>query len=937
MPRFVRFILFVALLGGAATAAHAQYPFGKNKVIYKGRDWRVLQTEHVDIYHYAPDSTLIMYLAPMVEETFQEYSATFRLEFSHRLPFVFYATHYDFQQTNILPSLISEYTGGFTDLMKGRIAVPANGSYASLRHVARHEMVHAFMLEKIHRVMDDRGKFTYGQPPLWFTEGMAEYMADSPQTPQGEMFVRDALLSNHLYHLDEIWRIEGSYMMYKHGEALLNYIGTNYGKDAVVRMLENWWTAPDFSSVMRNTIGIDMFELDDEFQKYVRRRYYPTMLDHRFASDLGKQLTPDGSFYNHAVATIAHDGGVDICALSARDGRVVVCSGPVMDNGDWHPDVLAKGGRSGRMESIPAFRSKIEAHGDTLLFVAKNNARDRLFLWSRKHNKEIKSFRFDGLTMLQSPTLSGDGQRIVFSAIEARGRMDLYLVHLKDGKLERLTEDGFSEEDPDYHPHDEVVLFTSDRGGGEDLNRTHIYEMVIPTREIIPVEGGPFADSGPEWSPDGKSFLFISDRDGTPDVYLHRPDGVLRQTNVATGCSTPAFLPDGANFLASVYERGEFHTYQFPLRNPEPGVHTLRAPAAPDTLNIPWSRASSDSTSFVTRPYNTKFGIDFVGAGVAIDPSAGDVGNGGQMVLTDILGNHQINIIFGTTTDEFDRILDDYNAAVSYTNLSHHLNYSISGFHLTSFTDRLTFNNREKRTGGAFAVSYPLSKFDRIEASTVLREIEKINPATEAGLRERKSFAGSVYLSAVRDNTLWTFGGPLLGWRFYVTGGPTVDFQGRGFDSSLLQFDIRRYIKLGPRVAFAMRYVNRNAWGGDDLLFYLGGPWTLRGYPYNEFFGRTTHLFNAELRFPLIDGLRIGLPFGPIEFPMFRGALFADAGKATRNTFSIFDTEWLGTLGAGIELNLGFAPVLRVNFTWPTDFDKIQSGTVFELFIGYNY
>jgi len=126
MPRFVRFILFVALLGGAATAAHAQYPFGKNKVIYKGRDWRVLQTEHVDIYHYAPDSTLIMYLAPMVEETFQEYSATFRLEFSHRLPFVFYATHYDFQQTNILPSLISEYTGGFTDLMKGRIAVPAN-------------------------------------------------------------------------------------------------------------------------------------------------------------------------------------------------------------------------------------------------------------------------------------------------------------------------------------------------------------------------------------------------------------------------------------------------------------------------------------------------------------------------------------------------------------------------------------------------------------------------------------------------------------------------------------------------------------------------------------------------------------------------------------------------------------------------------------------
>ena len=184
----------VAIAVCLAGSAHAQYPFGKNKVIYQGRDWRVLETEHVDIYHYAPDSTLILYLAPLVEETFLEYSKTFRVEFRRRLPFVFYATHYDFQQTNILPVLISEYTGGFTDLMKGRIAVPANGSYSNLRHVVRHEMVHAFMLEKLQVDMHDEGKYTYSQPPLWFVEGMAEYFADSPQNAQGEMFVRDALL-----------------------------------------------------------------------------------------------------------------------------------------------------------------------------------------------------------------------------------------------------------------------------------------------------------------------------------------------------------------------------------------------------------------------------------------------------------------------------------------------------------------------------------------------------------------------------------------------------------------------------------------------------------------------------------------------------------------------------------------------------------------------
>jgi outer membrane protein assembly factor BamA len=192
----------------------------------------------------------------------------------------------------------------------------------------------------------------------------------------------------------------------------------------------------------------------------------------------------------------------------------------------------------------------------------------------------------------------------------------------------------------------------------------------------------------------------------------------------------------------------------------------------------------------------------------------------------------------------------------------------------------------------------------------------------------------------VRDNTLWTFGGPLLGWRFYVTGGPTLDFRGprlRQHSAAIRRPSLRRSWPTAP--PSRARYVNRNAWGGDDLLFYMGGPWTLRGYPYNEFFGRTMHLFNTELRFPLLDGLRIAFPFGPVEFPMFRGALFFDAGRVTRNQFDIFDTEWLGSFGIGTELNIGFAPIIRVNFTWPYDFDtnRIDSDSVFELFIGYNY
>lgn len=941
-------LALVAIAVCLAGSAEAQYPFGRNKVIYQGKDWRVLETPHVDLYHYAADSTLMLYLAPLVEETFVEFAETFRLDFRRRLPFVFYATHYDFQQTNILPVLISEYTGGFTDLMKGRIAVPFNGSYANLRHVVRHEMVHAFMLEKLQVTMHDMGKYSFGHPPLWFVEGMAEYFAHAPQNAQGEMFVRDALMNGRLYDLDEIWRIEGSYMMYKQGEAVINFIATNFGSDAVIRILESWWTAPEFTMVLANTIDMDLYELNDAFVKYMKRKHYPAILTGQFASDQGLQLTPPRSFHSRPAAGFVGPEKV-VYSLTGKDGVVVVTRGrgsqrthPAKPGSHgvsgladmpWQEDIIVKGGRSRDLESLPAFRSKMEALGDTLVFVSKSNARDRIYFWSARERKEIAHFEFESLAIIQSPSLSGDRTKMVFSAIDTRGVMDLYLVHLADGRLERLTSDGFSEDDPDYHPYDDVILFASDRGAGQSKDRTHIYRMDLETREITALEGGEYGDANPEWSPDGRSFLFASDRDGASNIYMRTGDVVTQQTQVLTGVTAPSFFPDGKSFVAVVYEGGEFQLYDFPIRQTRPVPASAHPP---DDLVVPWTRADMADSSFVIKPYETRFSIDFIGAGVAIDPEAGDVGNGGQLIMTDVLGNHQLSFVFGTTTEEFDNFWDDFNAAIAYLNLAHRVNYSLSVFHLNTYSDLRVLSQREKRVGGAFGVSYPFDKFQRIESSIVLRQIRRTDFLSLFD-EENQSFTGSLFMSYVRDNTLWTIGGPLTGWRFYVTGGQTVDFQDRGFDNTLVQLDVRRYIKLSSRVAFAVRYLTRRAWGGDEQVFYLGGPWTLRGYPYNEFFGKTIQLVNTELRFPLLDGLRIVLPFGPIEFPMFRGALFFDAGMTDRNQFEILDTEWLGSVGTGIELNLGYAPILRVNFTWPTDFDTISGDTGFELFIGYNY
>ena len=338
--------------------------------------------------------------------------------------------------------------------------------------------------------------------------------------------------------------------------------------------------------------------------------------------------------------------------------------------------------------------------------------------------RKSRILEFDELAILQSPTLSGDGTKMVFSAIETRGRMDLFLVHLATGRLERLTEDGFSEEDPDYHPYDDVVLFTSDRGAGEDTgSHPHLPDGSRRRARSPRSKAATYADANPDWAPDGNSFLFTSDRDGTSNIYLRNGDDVIQQTHVVDGRQRAVVpIPTGRALSPAVYERGEFHLYDFPIRQNAPVLASARPP---DDLVVPWSRADMPDSAFVTKPYETRFSIDFVGAGVAIDPEAGDVGNGGQLVLTDVLGNHQISIVFGTTTEDVQQFLGRFQRGrSSYLNLAHRINYSLSFFHLNTYSDLRLISQREKRVGGAFGISYPLDKFQRIESSLLLREIE---------------------------------------------------------------------------------------------------------------------------------------------------------------------------------------------------------------------
>lgn len=214
----LRFILPALCVAHLASAQ--LYYFGRNKVQYTEFEWKVLKTEHFDIYYYEEMAELAQRGAFFAEESYKMLEQRYNHNIANRIPLIFYSSHLHFQQTNVTPGFIPEGVGGFFEFLKGRVVIPFDGSFHNFRHVIRHELVHVFMHSKINRVLLDHRHSQDKIPPLWFTEGLAEFWSTDWDT-QAEMVIRDAVLNNYIVPVNEMDRIYGSFLMYKEGQKVL--------------------------------------------------------------------------------------------------------------------------------------------------------------------------------------------------------------------------------------------------------------------------------------------------------------------------------------------------------------------------------------------------------------------------------------------------------------------------------------------------------------------------------------------------------------------------------------------------------------------------------------------------------------------------------------------------------------------------------------------
>ncbi len=933
------FFLFLLLVLPLASAVQPQ-AFGKNKVQYRGFDWQVVKTSHFDIYFYEGEEYLADFVSDVAETAYDRLEADFRVELSKNVPIVLYNSHNDFEQTNVITELLEESVGGFTEIFKDRVVLPFNGSYKDLERVTIHELTHALQFD----ILYGRGagalisRVYQIQFPVWFAEGLAQFQSKEWDS-ESDMILRDLTLNDRIIPIQILENVYGSYLVYVEGESILRYINERYGREKIFELFHQLKTQRTMSGAIKATFGFGTSELDRQWQRWLKLRYWAGADEKQSLDHYGKRLTShqeEGSVLN--VTPRLSPDGTKIAYLSDRSGYsdlyiISSLDGSLLKH-------LVKGERSSGFESIHIHRGGIgwSPNGDEVVFIAKSHSQDIVYTMDINSSRVTRRLHFD-LDGVYSPDWSPSGNEICFVGLKD-GASDLYIYDLLEERVRRVTDDRYDERDPIFSPDGSLIAFASDRGDFAG-------EYAIFT--VRSADGSGVAQrslrsesaSSPSWSHDGKLVAFIADLGGTPNLHVVdiSQSTSAQATDVLTGITTAHW--SGTKLVFSGFN--EIGWDLFITKDPLELVdEMLPMEILPSSEESPVLYGQAQEAE----DYGLKFSPDWMIGGVSYSSAYGISGQS-QIALSDVLGNHRINLV----TDLIQSI-EESNFYLAYWYLPRRIDYGCAIFqqkYYYALADGGADIISEREYGTACFARHPFDRFRRVdlELDFYLRErtLYEYSQGLWWATGEERRLVLIPYLSLVYDNSRFGPTGPIDGVRYNITYGKSIPITSDAVRFDVLVGDGRKYYMLGDRHSIALRLVGAYTHGRDAEPFWIGGSENLRGFDDYSLSGDYVGFLNMELRTPFIDQFKLAFPL-PLEIRYLRGVLFMDLGVACDAPKELVLTERgisghrlrdlkMG-FGAGIRLPMSFF-ILKLDFAKNTDLENISRKTYVHFSLGTDF
>lgn len=866
--------------------------FGKNKVRYKNFEWTVIETEHFEIYFSSKIENLANLSAFYAENAYKRLSSSLKMDVSNKIPLVLFASHYDFQQTNIILELIDKGVGGFAEVFKKRIAIPFTGSYKELERVINHELTHIFCYELLYGNLFESiiTNQILPKPPMWFMEGLASYY-EGELSPEGEMVLKDAVLQPNLIPLSELSDFrERPYLAYQQSHSLMDYISKRYGEEVFSIMLRKFAANIQTEKNINTCLGISQEKLEDEWIKSLKEKYWPLVKERKRPQDYGKRIFLSGSNprFSPSGEVIALFSKEDeaIVLIKAEDGKVI--------------KRIKK--RGSEIKDIPPSWS---ADGCNIAFVGREEKNDVIFVYSIIKGKFIKKIALKILDEAKSISFSSLSDKMVVSGIKD-GEPRQFILLLSPNELLPIT---FKMDSQPFWQDNNKILFLREEYGSQSIYLFDIKnereERLLSLPYITYISGI-----------DKERFILI---DGLLDVYLCSSSQriftpILKLT---TGALSASYNPSKNRLVFSSYSEGREDVYIMDINE-----DSLVFQPFPEFSPIVKKEEYVKKTK---KGYEKRFTLDYRAGDLLYDTRQGLVANI-QMAGSDILGNNRFVLRAYNPN-----LLDFSNISMGYLYLAKRPSMAISIFK----EQRPYFFKNEKFVDSEYGlmggIEYPFSQTRRIEMDGIFETWDRNYIIPSDKERERNA----VYLlrpSIVEDTSEWGWIGPLSGRRIRLVYEKAVN---PSSSKNILEFDnircdIRTYIRLTKMGVLAGRVFYEESNGRDKREFPLGGVsiipirWNaiLRGYDYDEFWGNKILSTNLELRIPFIERLDFALG---LSIRGIRAVIFYDWATPQENLV-------LSSSGIGFRMTLGFLP-MRLDYGWPKGGNKAK--THFSL--GYDF
>ncbi|GEM_PF-473236 len=897
------------------------WAFGKNKVIVDKFRWQISETAHFQIYHYKESEPILPLVAHHLEKAYTQVTRDFDFEPREKIPFFFYLTHNEFEQTNVVD--VDEGTGGVAEAFKNRFLIPYSGSEKELEHVLTHEFTHILTFNILYGSGFWKSLRLLKTPlyPLWLMEGIAEYEGGKNDATTREMYLRDATLNKRLIPLTQLHSFNHLkphqvVLAYKEGESILHFLAEEYGEEKAPELFFEFLDKYDISSVLMK-VGLDSITLDKKWQEYLEDKYEKESSERKDPEFYGQKLTTtplSGHLYDFNTNPVWSPDGKKIAFFSDRNAETELY---LMDKDGRNLKILV--GLKNREGIDLIHRSytfylggkdlSFSPDGRYLVFAGEKNERDYLYLYDLKKDK-FKKIRIN-LNTLSQPSFSPDGEKIVFLGMKG-GINNLFLYDLDKGKLKQLNDDPADERAPTFSPADlagKWIVFSR-----EENREYNLALLNTETKEIVPLTDMPGDEIMPSFSPDGKKVIFVADPDGVYDLYLLNLETkeINQLTKIKGGIFNPQFSPDGKELLFAAFSKGEIHIYRGKIEN----FITPAGEVKSEKIEEVRAEKEGKVGLLAAYPYRFRVSTDLFLPYFFFSTYGGFISTYWQ--ISEYLGDHQLVTSF-TYLEPGTQLI--YELSYTYLRWRTQLGFQLFGQRaISEGTENYYY-------GYAFQPVYPLDRFNRIEIGGILYKLrgDFIIKDTSIPIFPEKKI-NLVNISLVRDTLEGKYLEPRFGCLANLTYQRAEKSIGSDFVFEKCSFYYQKILPIftlkSRYPCFAFRSLFQSIWGQDideelvNLLFWpeteyltsVGSRMTyLRGY--GNLRNKNLSLFTLEFRFPIFADINYHFWYfiPDLFFKYLGGVIFTDVGYSWDKWEEIKDLKFKdlkNSLGIGLRLNL---------------------------------